>query len=110
MGHSRVALALGARLRAARLASGLTQQQLAERAEMDPAEICRYEKGARTPRLDTLVHLAGALGLPASAIVCGEEQVEAEQEIAAIVAALRGRPPQELRRVRELVDLILAAR
>lgn len=45
---------LGAYVRAERLARGMTGRQLAKYLKIDPAILCRFEKGARTPRLDKL--------------------------------------------------------
>ncbi|MFD4788784.1 helix-turn-helix domain-containing protein [Streptomyces sp. NPDC058459] len=55
-------LAFGDRLRTARRAAGLTQNQLAERAGLDRAQISEIERGCRDARLSTLVRIEGALG------------------------------------------------
>ncbi len=46
----------------ARLAAGLTQQQLADRLGKPQSSIARLESGRHPPRLDTLTALADALG------------------------------------------------
>jgi len=57
--------AFGARLRRARLAAGLTQEELAERAGLSARGIQDLERGLRaTPQRETVRRLAGALGLP----------------------------------------------
>ena len=56
-------------LRRLREAAGLTQMELANRADMDMAEISRLELGKRDPRLSTIVRLAVALELPLEALV-----------------------------------------
>lgn len=54
----------GPHLRRLRLAAGLTQEALAERAEVSPRAISDLERDPeRTPRLDTVRLLATALGL-----------------------------------------------
>lgn len=58
-------------LRRLREAAGLTQMELANRAEMDMAEISRLELGKRDPRLSTIVRLAVALELPLETLVGG---------------------------------------
>ncbi|MFD7884111.1 helix-turn-helix domain-containing protein [Streptomyces bauhiniae] len=55
-------LAFGDRLRAARREAGLTQNQLAERAGLDRAQISEIERGYRDARLSTLMRIEGALG------------------------------------------------
>ena len=57
----------GVRLRAARLSRGLTQQQLAERAEVSPELVSRIERGSVLPSLPTFVRLLDSLDLSADA-------------------------------------------
>jgi len=51
----------GAHLRELRLARGLTQAQLAERADTNTMFISKIERGVTTPTIGTLVRLAKAL-------------------------------------------------
>ena len=58
------ALGFGERLRRHRLAAGLTQEELAERARLSPAAVSTLERGARhAPRRETVALLARALRL-----------------------------------------------
>jgi predicted ATPase/transcriptional regulator with XRE-family HTH domain len=60
---SREAVSFGARLRRQRLAAGLTQEALAERAGLSAKAVSDLERDpARTPRLGTVTLLADALG------------------------------------------------
>lgn len=54
-----------------RKAAGLSQEQLAFRAELHRTEIGMVERGARMVRLDTLLKLAGALGVEPSNLLAG---------------------------------------
>lgn len=54
----------GDRLRRLRLAAGLTQDELAERAAVSARSISDFERGLHRPRRDTLALLADALRLP----------------------------------------------
>lgn len=49
-------------LRRARHRAGLSQRELASRARTSAAAVCLYERGARTPRVDTLARLLSAMG------------------------------------------------
>lgn len=49
-------------LREARLRSGLSQVALAERSGVNRVQINRYEAGAITPSLDTLIELVRSCG------------------------------------------------
>ena len=71
----------GALLRRHRLAAGLSQEALAERARLSATAIAALERGRRTtPRPDTISLLAQALALPAP-------------DRAALIAAATGMPP-----------------
>jgi len=54
---------VGARLREWRRRRGLTQEQLAERAGLSYKFIGEIERGTGNPTIDTLGHLADALGV-----------------------------------------------
>jgi transcriptional regulator with XRE-family HTH domain len=59
----------GANLRTARERAGLTQEALGHRADFHPTEVNRIERGRRNPGLVTIVRLAKALNIPASALL-----------------------------------------
>ena len=54
---------LGENIRKARKAAGVTQKELAEKAETTEVSISRYLSGQRTPRLLTLAAIAQVLGV-----------------------------------------------
>lgn len=58
-----VARQFAANLRKARRRSGLSQEEVGWLASLHRTEIGLLETGARTPRIDTLVKLAAALGI-----------------------------------------------
>ncbi len=58
-----------------RVANSMTQDDLAERASMDPAEIRRIESGRRDPGTRVIARLAEGLGVPASALFEGVGKV-----------------------------------
>src|SRR5690348_12095791 len=64
-----VATQFGIELRKARIAAGLTQQVLAERAEIDPVFVSYLENGHRQPSLSVLLSLERVLNLPAGDLV-----------------------------------------
>lgn len=61
----------GVNLRRIRRRAGITQEELAALVEMDRAQISNFENGKRTPRLDTLLKLMGALDCRADELVEG---------------------------------------
>ena len=62
---------LGDNIRNLRLAAGLSQMALGNRADMDMAEISRLERGGRDPRLSTIARIAAALEVPIEDLVRG---------------------------------------
>ena len=60
-----VATQFGVELRNARSAAKLTQQVLAERADIDPVFVSLLENGHRQPSLTVLLNLERVLGLDA---------------------------------------------
>lgn len=63
---------LGARIRALRLAAGLTQAELARRTGIHRPNIARVEAGRHTPSLETLARLAAAIGVPTTRVLGGD--------------------------------------
>ncbi|WP_277212705.1 helix-turn-helix transcriptional regulator [Isoptericola croceus] len=70
-------VALGAELRAAREAAGLTQVRLAELTAVQQAEVSRIERGLGNPTRDTLLRLAAVLGLRLALVPANTAEAEA---------------------------------
>lgn len=70
---------IGARLRRARLAAGLTQQQLAE-GRYTKAYVSALENGLSRPSMAALNHLSHRLGIPASRLINDEPAAWARLE------------------------------
>lgn len=58
-----VAFHFGENLRRCRRQADLSQEELGYRASLHRTEIGLLERGARTPRIDTLIKLASGLGV-----------------------------------------------
>lgn len=75
------ARAFGQALRAARLARGLSQEQLAEGAQLDRTYPSLLERGLRTPTLSVVIEIAQALGLePAQLVFRTLERLQEEPQ------------------------------
>ena len=61
----------GANLTRCRERAGINKAELARLTELHPTAISFFESGKRTPRLDTLVKLAGALDCRADELMEG---------------------------------------
>ena len=66
-----VAKLFGENLAREREAAGLSQEEVGIRAAVHRTEVSQLERAQRTPRIDTLVKLAGALGVEPSALLDG---------------------------------------
>ena len=66
-----VAKLFGENLARQREAAGLSQEEVGVRAEVHRTEVSQLERGLRCPRIDTLVKLAGTLGVEPSALLDG---------------------------------------
>ena len=68
--------ALGAAIRTLRHERGLTQRQLAAKADVEPTWISRLENGSANPSIATLRRLAKALKLPLHELIALGEKVD----------------------------------
>lgn len=72
--HDPIVARFGQRLRELRVSRGLTQAQLAERAEVTISYITRLESGGYAPGIDLVQKLAAALGTTAADLLPGGDQ------------------------------------
>ena len=73
MSPQAVAAQFGRNLVEARGWEGLSQKQLAQRISMSQADVARWERGERLPRLDYVVNLADAVGVQVRDLLYGIE-------------------------------------
>lgn len=71
--------ALGRLVQKRRAALGISQEELAHRANLDRTYISGIERGVRNPSLTALVHLAAGLGVTISCLLDGLEQEATNQ-------------------------------
>ena len=62
-------MTIGQNLKEARQNVGMTQKQLAEKLDVYPKDICRWETGARVPSADKLAAICRALKVSADNIL-----------------------------------------
>ncbi|MGV1049916.1 MAG: helix-turn-helix domain-containing protein [Solirubrobacterales bacterium] len=62
---------LGAILRRQRQRAGLSQEELGVRAGLHRTAVGQLERGERTPRADSVIRLAGSMGIPAGDLLDG---------------------------------------
>jgi transcriptional regulator with XRE-family HTH domain len=62
-------------LRAARIAAGMSQEELALATGLDPGNVSRYEAAEREPRIGMVAKLAGGLGIEPIELMRGVKAV-----------------------------------
>jgi len=71
--HDSVLVSLGQNVRNAREKAALTQEKLAEIAELDPTYISGIERGLRNPGIKNVAKIAKSLGITTSELCKGVE-------------------------------------
>ena len=100
-------IAIGTRIKAARERVHLTQEQLAEIVDISPTHMSVIERGVKTPKLDTFVRIANALGVSADALL--QDGVDhANESIMAELSIRIGRLPQYKDSMRLLIKKDMA--
>ena len=83
----------GARLRSAREAKGLSLEGLARLVGRSRNQVQLLEKGSSSPRADTLLQLADAVGMPPGFLLTGREESGASsRQPCEALAAFESRP------------------
>ena len=93
-----------ARLRKER---GLTQQQLADHAEVHVVQIRRYEGGVSQPAVDVFKRLAIALSVSADALLFDEAERGPDEEFRLQFEALSAMPDQDKALARSMLEAII---
>lgn len=75
-----VIILFGSRIKELRKAKGLTQQKLADLINVTKVSVCCYEKGTRTPNLDTFIDLVNVLGTSPDYLLGRDIKVVSENE------------------------------
>ncbi|MDH0302133.1 MULTISPECIES: helix-turn-helix transcriptional regulator [unclassified Pseudomonas] len=97
---------LGPALRRYRKLAGLTQAQLGEQTGFDPKTISRFETGAYTPSVETLVSFARTLGVKPKVFFA--EPDDEEEQRAYLFGVIHNAPPKDLGKLIAAVDQVLA--
>jgi transcriptional regulator with XRE-family HTH domain len=82
-----VARRFAANLINARQCAGLSQEQLGFRASLHRTEVGMLERGQRMPRIDTLVKLVGALGVPPGDLLDGIDWISGSAQVGRFLVA-----------------------
>ena len=99
--------AVGQRIKEAREAKGLTQEDLAAIVDLSPTHVSVIERGLKVAKLDTFVAIANALDVSADVLlidVVAQSTNGATNELAEIIAKL---PVKEKRKILKAVKVLV---
>jgi transcriptional regulator with XRE-family HTH domain len=98
---------IGARIKAARKARGLTQAELAQDVDITPKYLSNIECGAKVPKMETFIEIANALEVDANTLLVDVLTVSSaiiSTEISEQLAALS---PHERKRIKRIFDVMI---
>ena len=98
---------VGNRIKTTREKQNLTQEQLADKANLSPTHISVIERGLKVPKLDNFVAIANALGVSADELLFEVVDCSAlgtTNRLSEIIAKL---PAKEQKRIIELVKFLV---
>lgn len=97
---------LGKRIREERTKLRLTQEQLAEAAEVNESYIGQVERTEKNPSLETVVNIANALGVTVDYLLQEEVHVEPNSLINELISVTKDKNPDELRLMLNICRMI----
>lgn len=98
---------IGKRIKQCREQLGLTQDQFAEKLGVATNYISTIERGASFPRCEKLIAIINGLETSADAIFCDVLEHATEYKASALSQQLETLPPQEQKRILEMVELMI---
>jgi len=99
---------LGSRIRQYRTRAGLTQEYIAEKANLSPVFVSLIESASRKPSMETVVKIANVLGTTVDALL--QDSLNNNDNIRAseLAALLSGRSDKEINLVIDNVSFLLS--
>lgn len=99
----------GERLKAAREAKGLTQDQLSALVDTSPNHLSALERGLKLPRLETFVAIANALDLSADALLFEVVDKSYHGKACELADSIESLPSKDRIRILKTVEAIIKA-
>ncbi|MBD5114043.1 MAG: helix-turn-helix transcriptional regulator [Ruminococcaceae bacterium] len=98
---------VGKRIKQRRKELNLTQEQFAEKIGVATNYISTIERGASFPRYEKLIMILNTLQTSADSIFCDVLDYGIDFRASAISKQLKGLPPEEQKRILDLIELII---
>lgn len=98
---------IGARIKAARERAGMTQEELAEAADLSPMHVSAIERGVKTPRLDTFVNIANVLAVSSDTLLQDIVEHASDGTASELSILIAQQSPEEQRRILNAVRALV---
>ena len=99
--------AVAKRIRDARVAQHLTQEDLAAKADISLTHMGVIERAAKVPSLTTFVAIANALNMSADSLLLDVVNKSAEQEATLLGHMVSQETPEQQRKILKVVEVLL---
>ena len=99
--------AVAKRIREARVARHLTQEDLAAKAEISLTHMGVIERAVKVPNLDTFVAIANALNVSADSLLLDVVEKSVEHEASLIGRMLSTQSPEQQRKILKVLQTLL---
>lgn len=99
--------AVAARIREARLAQNMTQEDLAAKADISLTHMGVIERAVKIPNLDTFVAIANALHISADNLLIDVVDMSVEHEASLLGRLLVKETPEQQRKILKVVETLL---
>ena len=99
--------AVAKRIRDARVAQHLTQEELAAKADISLTHMGVIERAAKVPSLTTFVAIANALNMSADSLLLDVVNKSAEQEATLLGHMVSQETPEQQRKILKVVEVLL---
>ena len=99
--------AVAKRIREARIAQHLTQEDLAAKAEISLTHMGVIERAVKVPNLDTFVAIANALNVSADSLLLDVVEKSVEHEASLIGRMLSTQSPEQQRKILKVLQTLL---
>ena len=95
---------LGLRIRALRNEAGLTQEELAEKADISPVYLGEVERGQKVMGVDKFINIVKALGVSADKVLCNELPTGEPYVFDELTEKLKKLNPKQRKIIAEIID------
>lgn len=99
--------AIGTRIKEAREAKGLTQEQLAEIVGLSSTHISVIERGVKAPKLETFIEIANALDVTSDSLLLDVLDNSLQVTATELSEQIKRLPPKEQRKILKAVRALV---